>query len=119
MARNRTTFPKGSGLPATGPGYGGPATGIVSNSKRGIGGPGRPHGVLNGEGKAPRTKERLQELAPLAVEALAEILADPAHPARLGAINATLNRTGFSEKQTVEHEGVIMVATGVPRRDAT
>jgi hypothetical protein len=88
------------GGPATGPGWGGPANGPGK-----IGGPGRPLGMKNGEGKVHKARETLEQAAPLAIQTVIDIANDKADPRALQAALAVLNRIGLHEKSGLEVGG--------------
>jgi hypothetical protein len=85
---------------ATGPGWGGPANGPGK-----IGGPGRPPGMKNGEGKVHKARETLEQAAPLAIQTVIDIANDKADPRALQAALAVLNRIGLHEKSGLEMTG--------------
>jgi len=90
----------GWGGPATGQGWGGPANGPGQ-----IGGPGRPPGMKNGEGKVHKARETLEQAAPLAIQTVIDIANDKADPRALQAALAVLNRIGLHEKSGLEMTG--------------
>jgi len=85
---------------ANGPGWGGPANGPGK-----IGGPGRPPGMKNGEGKVHKARETLEQAAPLAIQTVIDIANDKADPRALQAALAVLNRIGLHEKSGLEMTG--------------
>jgi len=85
---------------ANGPGWGGPANGPGK-----IGGPGRPPGMKNGEGKVHKARETLEQAAPLAIQTVIDIANDRADPRALQAALAVLNRIGLHEKSGLEVGG--------------
>ena len=102
--RTSTTRPKGSGVPAKGAGWGGPA----SNAPRpefAPGNAGPPAGIAKGEGRQALAKAALIEAAPAAARTVIEIALNPDDPRALQAAQAVLNRVGLHEKSGVEHSG--------------
>jgi len=71
-------FPKGSGMPATGRGWGGPARGNYDATRPP--GPGRPRGVRNGEGKRARMREYLAPFSEDLAQRWLEKALDPQDP---------------------------------------
>jgi hypothetical protein len=107
VAASSTTRPKGSGIPAGGPGHGGDARGGQSNSKAGVPGPGCL-GVTPGEGKAAVKAATFREMLEPHYAAIAEkwknIALNDAHPHQhTMIIKAGELRGEF--KQTVELTG--------------
>jgi len=71
-------FPRGSGMPATGKGWGGPARGNYDATRPP--GPGRPRGVRNGEGKRARMREYLAPYSEHLAQRWLEKALDPTDP---------------------------------------
>ena len=71
-------FPKGSGMPATGRGWGGPARGNYDATRPPS--PGRPRGVRNGEGKRARMREYLAPYSEHLAQRWLEKALDPTDP---------------------------------------
>ena len=85
-----------------GAGWGGPASGVGSNSKTRTPGPGRPAGLRTGEGKAAVAREAVLDLLPEAVRRVASVLMDDEDPRNLQAAFGLMDRGGLNPKQTVE-----------------
>jgi len=71
-------FPRGSGMPATGRGWGGPARGNHDAIRPP--GPGRPRGVRNGQGKRARMREYLAPYSEAMAQRWLEKALDPQDP---------------------------------------
>lgn len=97
MAITKTTR-RGNGA-----GWGGPASGVGSNSKAGTPGPGRPKGMKPGEGKLAQAREYLQSKALEHAMRLNDIAMDPTDPRSVQAINIAMTKAGLADKQEIEH----------------
>lgn len=97
-----------------GAGWGGPAKGAGK-----IGGPGRPKGIPDGQGKKAQAQAALEEAAPLAVQTVIDLAGNLSDPRALQAAVAILNRVGMHEKAGLEHSGAVgfTVVTGVERAE--
>lgn len=102
MPRSPSTR-KGTGTPAGGAGYGGPARGGVSNSKAGIPGPGCL-GVTPGNGKKARAADLAKEHVALAVDVWRQVMLDKNQPAaaRIAAADHMVKRAEGNPVQPTE-----------------
>lgn len=102
--RTSGTRPKGSGMPATGAGWGGAPTGKEGNHAAG---PGRPPGVRNGEGKVARARAALEDALPDLVPVVIAIAKDASDPRAVQAFNSIAAKVGLNDKQEIEHSGAV------------